>query len=500
MSGREPAGRRSGRAAPPRCGDSKIDGKEECDGKNFGGKTCTNLGFTGGNLACKTCKRDTSGCYKIHDPKGLAIAVGSGDQMSPAVTFGGNNFLVVWVDHLVSNQDIRGTRVSKKGAVLNTPAIPISINASNQTEPAVAAAGTSNYLVVWSDNRSGGKDIYGARISTTGSVMDNAGFLINSAKKDQKQPAATFHNSTYLVAWSDDRNESPGDIYGARVNTGGTVLDALGIAISSAKAGQQRPSAVWGQVDYMVVWDDTRDGQMNIYGAQVNPLGSVQDPTGKSICTAPKDQQAPVVAYDGSDYLVVWTDKRGATQDIYGTRIDGSSKVLDASGIAISKAANSKLYPAVAAGKTGFLVVWEDHRKSGDPNIYGARVNRAGEVLDPGGMPISTAAGRQSSPDIAFDGTPSWWCGGRSAQGLTTTSWARASAPDPLFCLRKTSYEKPAASSPSRSCAGPLLSSPAAAAAPTPGRSRGSPSCPLDRERCRPGPRQNRPPRYPPTG
>jgi hypothetical protein len=52
-----------------RCGDGIVqtDQGEQCDLSNLNGENCTNLGFTGGNLACSDsgasrCKFNTSGC------------------------------------------------------------------------------------------------------------------------------------------------------------------------------------------------------------------------------------------------------------------------------------------------------------------------------------------------------------------------------------------------------------------------------------------------------
>jgi PKD repeat protein len=48
---------------PPICGNATREAGEECDGADFGGKTCIGLGFVGGVLACNpVCKFDTSGC------------------------------------------------------------------------------------------------------------------------------------------------------------------------------------------------------------------------------------------------------------------------------------------------------------------------------------------------------------------------------------------------------------------------------------------------------
>src|SRR5690606_16105294 len=48
---------------PARCGDGVIDDGEECDGENFGGKTCGDYEFATGSLTCtSSCTIDTSAC------------------------------------------------------------------------------------------------------------------------------------------------------------------------------------------------------------------------------------------------------------------------------------------------------------------------------------------------------------------------------------------------------------------------------------------------------
>ena len=46
-----------------KCGDGKINGTEQCDASDLGGKTCVSLGFKSGVLSCgSSCLFDTSGC------------------------------------------------------------------------------------------------------------------------------------------------------------------------------------------------------------------------------------------------------------------------------------------------------------------------------------------------------------------------------------------------------------------------------------------------------
>jgi hypothetical protein len=53
---------------------------------------------------------------------------------------------------------------------------------------------------------------------------------------------------------------------------------------------------------------------------------------------------------------------------------------------------------------SNFLVTWTDGRDSLE-QIYAARVSTTGIVLDPGGFPVLLENDEQISSDIAYDGT-----------------------------------------------------------------------------------------------
>ena len=278
------------------------------------------------------------------------------------MAFDGTNYLVVWQDDRSgSAYDIYGARVSRAGAVLDGTGIAISTAASDQSAPAVAFDGT-NYLVVWQDASLGiGYDIYGARVSRAGAVLDGSGIPISTAANDQVAPAVAFDGTNYLVVWEDRRSGTSSDIYGARVSRAGAVLDGTGIAISTAASDQVRtggglrrhqlPGGVGGHVAPEPASRHLRGaGEPGRYGPR-RP--------GIPISTAADHQVAPAVAFDGTNYLVVWQDGRsGTSRDIYGARVSRAGAVLDGTGIPISTAANDQYAPAVAFDGTNYLVVW----------------------------------------------------------------------------------------------------------------------------------------------
>lgn len=70
----------------PYCGDGFIDAGEQCDGSNFGGKTCQSFGFDYGSLSCSgTCTISTNGC-KYYIRGGGSPSGGGGGGYSVKVT------------------------------------------------------------------------------------------------------------------------------------------------------------------------------------------------------------------------------------------------------------------------------------------------------------------------------------------------------------------------------------------------------------------------------
>jgi len=325
-------------------------------------------------------------------------------QQYVASGFDGTNHLVLWEDcrNKVGEPDIYGARVTPAGSVIDSSGLLISQSARGQYNPALGFDG-SNFLAVWEGDRSGYTDIYGARVTPDGAVLDPQGFVISAAANWQYQPALAFDGTNYLVVWQDYRNgiDEP-DIYGARVAPDGTVLDPSGIAIAAVADRQGYPAVSFGDGEFTVVWQDGRNSDYDIYLARVAPDGTVLDPTAIAVAQAAGDQLKPVVGFDGTNYLAVWEDYRNSTSDIYGARVTATGAVLDPNGLAVTQAVSGQHVPALDFDGENFLVAWEDYRRSSHADAYGARVTPAGTVLDHSGIAISTAYNDQTSPAVVF--------------------------------------------------------------------------------------------------
>jgi len=343
----------------------------------------------------------------LDDDEFLIDTSGVGEQWSPAAAFDGANYLVVWQDYRTGSNDIRGARVTSDGAMLDSAGFVVSQAPRGQCVPVVGFGGAS-FLVVWEDYGSGSGDIYGARVTPQGAVLDTQGIFISHALNDAPRPAVAFDGMNFLVVWKDRRNGDYGDIYGARVTPTGVVLDPAGVPISTGEDWQAEPFAAFDGTNFLVVWEVELAG-WTIYGARVTPQGEVLDTAGFVISQG-MGAYLPVVGFDGSNFLVVWRSPNGYT---YGARVTPQGTVLDSAGLLISHGAGNQHVPAVGFDGTNFLVVWQDDR-GGDWDVYGARVTPGGTAFHDGS--VVSHPEEQSHPALG--------CGNGGRTLLVYQGWA----------------------------------------------------------------------------
>ena len=161
------------------------------------------------------------------------------------------------------------------------------------------------------------------------------------------------------------RGEEPRDEGEFMVDTSYTLMPVPG----------RQPSVAFDGSNFLVVWQDWRDGDSSIYGTRVTPAGTVLDPSGFLVSQAAGSQGLPAVAFDGANFLVVWQVSFGdSNSDICGSRVTPAGMVIDSSDVIISGAVGNQEAPAVGFDGTNFLVTWQDFRGGLTSDIYGARV------------------------------------------------------------------------------------------------------------------------------
>jgi beta propeller repeat protein len=246
----------------------------------------------------------------------------------------------------------------------------------------------------------------------------SAATVICSDPADQILPRVSVdENGHVLVVWEDHRNGNA-DIYGYDV----TNHQALVICDQAAQQVAPRISGDW------VVWQDDRNGNWDIYGATIDTSQSTDTVSAATpICTEAHDQIEPDVSGD----TVVWVDTRYGDDDIM-----GYNRVADQTyAICLNDAVQDQ--PAVS----GDTVVWRDFRNEATEgtDIYGCDLVTGRE------FPVCTAPGDQGSPAIDQDLVV--WTDGRSAaSGLDVRAFDLTLQQNVTICLAAKSQYQPTVS------------------------------------------------------
>ncbi len=289
--------------------------------------------------------------------------------------------------------------------------------AESQLCPEIAAGGPG-YLAVWQDMRpvlcgttstpyepfcGNGWDIYGARFDVEGNLLDESPILIAQEGMNQERPRVAWNGENWLVVYSSQRPDWYffEDVVGRRVSAAGVVLDEEPIPIR-LDCTNCTPAAAPGVgsdgSNWLVAWEGLQYvGEIpypNLEGVRVGPAGNVLGTpvTLQLHGVAAFGPRQPQVVWAGDEYMLLWTES--VPEEVRFKRFTADLAPLDASPRHVANAGGGR----VATDGEGFFVVTGARR--------GYRVNHAGTVLDPGGIGFDAGIGafQPSGPQVAWDG------------------------------------------------------------------------------------------------
>lgn len=77
------------------------------------------------------------------------------------------------------------------------------------------------------------------------------------------------------------------------------------------------------------------------------------------ICNERDIQYGPSIGFDGTNFLVSWTDGRDSLEQIYAARVSTSGTVLDPGGFPVLPEADEQISANIAYDGTNYLIVWQ---------------------------------------------------------------------------------------------------------------------------------------------
>ena len=350
------------------------------------------------------------------------------DAYEPSAAFGEDVFLVVWQSGRIApgdlrnglrfNGDIVGCRLTEEGAVIDTQPLGLSIADDLQDSPKVCFGG-GIFLVVWQDARNGKDwDIYACRVTAEGHVLDPQGILVSNEKHNQAKPQLAWDGKNFIIVWQDFRYSKWYDVYAARISPQGKVLEPKGIKVAGSdffscyapavsSLGDDRAFVLW--VQHGLPHDQFKirgaEGRFIDKGVVIKQPAYSPDFKDKNK-NGPSGNAQPISIAAGEDiFLAAWKTEsslgRGNAPN------DSHLSIFNSEGkrIALSKLSSNGMHdrriidPCVSWAGDRFIAVWHEFtrdRKRECPydTVFWAYISSKGKILGK----IHRLAGKFDSP------------------------------------------------------------------------------------------------------
>lgn len=166
---------------------------------------------------------------------------------------------------------------------------------------------------------------------------------------------------------------------------------------------QANPAVAFNGTNYIVTWNDRRFAINRIVASRVTPAGAVLD-TGNVIGAVGVDEQCPDIEYDGSRCLAVW-GRYTAPFGVDGRFVNAQALPVDT----VMRIANTATYkymnPKLATSGSRYLVVWNDmNMLTYDYSVYGQLMSAQGQLIG-SQITIAEEDSPEKTPQVIYDGS-----------------------------------------------------------------------------------------------
>jgi hypothetical protein len=373
------------------------------------------------------------------------VGLGAPRQSKQRMAASGSGFLTVFRGDVSNQQRVYAQRLDQNGAPID--AEPFLLSDQTDADNPSAAWNGSAYLVVWdAGGTSGARQTFSRLVQTSGLpptqatpptlVMNghqpdvaglNGTFLVTNILQETAQirtvqsvrvdgtgtplgtpvklerlfdswPRAVAFGERWLVIWEGHNNhdDSPGTVRGSFVAQDGTASAPFVVA---DLGNDLKPEIAVAGDKALVVWS----AGGNVYSRRLNADGTSPEPSGGApVSEAPGQQALPSVAWDGSQYVVVWNDNRRELfpqqpdGDIFGARVAPTNVKIEEFAVADSELPEATPFVVASNGLTVFSYAkFYDGSDASIPDYAAHRVTlRASRLPAPedAGLPAAPAA------------------------------------------------------------------------------------------------------------
>ena len=217
----------------------------------------------------------------------------------------------------------------------------------------------------------------------------------------QSDPALSLASGKLLALWTDSGSGAASRLYWTRLES--LAPDTVASPVNPGGAAEVGAAVASAAGWALAVWESGMpDGSVVVRAAEV----SVDGPPGAVPVTDVTNGEGaihrPAVAAGESLAVLVWEDERSAPGDVYLARWRRGTGLLDPGGVPFAAGAQDQRWPRVARGDAGFLVVWSE-ASGGAYRVMARRLDAEGIAQGPA-TAVSSPGASATWPDVAHSG------------------------------------------------------------------------------------------------
>ncbi len=192
--------------------------------------------------------------------------------------------------------------------------------------------------------------------------LDPDAVTLDAPPTDEHSPAiATNSLGEAMVVWVDDRRQRGTDLFGARLTLSGTVRDATGLPVSVEPGNQVGPTLCGEGTGWLIAWASEVNGGSEVHAVRVNNLGLLATP----FVVAEGAQPALAAKGTSAQSYLAYVNPTGALEvvELSGTSITS----LATSTAPMGRASN----PAIAGTESKWFAVFVSTLGTNPATIWG---------------------------------------------------------------------------------------------------------------------------------
>lgn len=363
------------------------------------------------------CQMIDDNSIRAWDESGVIIESSAYIQENQRVFAIDKGFYIVWQDYNNGQANIKIQMILTQGTKPWGPTGKSVADIANVAEAFQAALAANDGIVIGWHGAEKGASIYRAQMYTKNGVKlwDAGGMDISVVDAGLKNlQISSFGENRLLAVWQDKRGGNY-DIFGQALSLvdGKKLWRSEGVIINNSHgvtAQQNAKIAGDGSGSYLIVWEDYRSGQADIFMQKMDSSGRINwGKSGLAVCDLPKSQCAPEIIYDGkSAALIAYEDNSLGRSRIMLQKVDfNGKKIWGDDGIEVAESKlNQSIARITADGGGGAILVWREVYNIKNSYIYIQKINAQGKKMwGEKGKMVCSVSGGQDNPKIIISGS-----------------------------------------------------------------------------------------------